>query len=107
MSDDLVSVIRWRDAKTDPPALGVTYAEGQRSVMVLTQASGTLVIRADALSRHPRGYRGWAELPRIEDALTVEELQEAIRCVEVCADDDADLLAVAAKLRAAIGEEKA
>lgn len=65
-----VSIIVWRDAKTEPPT-GNLY----RYVYVLAPNAGAPCVRAKWVVSEPRRFKAWAELPVLSD-LTDDDVRQ-------------------------------
>lgn len=65
-----VSLVVWRDARTDPPRLGTDSA-------VLAQYKGGDVVAtfSEFVAEHPAHFKAWAELPVVSD-LTDDDVRK-------------------------------
>lgn len=105
---DLISLIHWRDVKTDPPPHG-------SKVLAYTKGSGTQIWGASFILANPRydGFKWWAEVPEPTDAIKTKYLEAAAKALEFDAEYAAyegggyagDSREIAARIRTALEDK--
>ena len=72
-----VSLIAWRDPKTDPPH---PNPEKNSQVFILAHREkiGTFLAMGPDVRDHPDDYEAWAELPTPSEAATVEDVTKSL-----------------------------